>query len=88
MNRDAYTTQVFEEHLLTRSYTHLSEPTAKQRLSNTQQLLINNFESHRHELNQPVIEYFTKRFSDTPLYSNFLWYAKSPQNSNETSTSS
>ncbi len=71
MNRDTYITQVFEEHLLTRSYTQLSEPTAKQRLSNTQQLLVNNFEAHRHELSQPEIEYFTRSFKThhrTPIF--------------------
>jgi len=71
MNRDAYITQVFEEHLLTRSYTQLSEPPAKQRLSNTQQLVINNFESNCHELSQPEIEYFTRSFQThhrTPIF--------------------
>jgi len=71
MNRDTYITQVFEEHLLTASYTQLSEPIANQRLSNTRELLKNNFESHRHELSQPEIEYFTRSFQKhhrTPIF--------------------
>ena len=71
MNRDTYITQVFEEHLLTTSYTQLSEPIANQRLANTRELLKNNFESHCHELSQPEIEYFTRSFQKhhrTPIF--------------------
>jgi len=71
MNRDAYITQVFQEHLLTTSYTQLSEHVAIQRLTNTQQLLIDNFESHRHELSQQEIEYITRSFQGhhrTPIF--------------------
>ena len=42
----------------------LSEQTAHSRLAETKQWLIDTFESHRHVLSQPEIDYFTRSFEE------------------------
>jgi hypothetical protein len=63
-NRDDYIKQVLQEHLLSPTYTQLSETIAFQRLAETKELLINSFETYRHLLSQPEIDYFTRSFQE------------------------
>jgi hypothetical protein len=64
LNRDAYITQVLQEHLLSTTYQQLSEQTAHDSLAATKQRLIETFEAHRHILSQPEIDYFTRSFEE------------------------
>ncbi len=64
LNRDDYITQVLQEHLLSSTYTQLTEDIASQKLTETQQLLIDSFETHQHLLSQPEIDYFTRSFQE------------------------
>jgi hypothetical protein len=64
LNRDDYIRQVLQEHLLSPTYMHLAEIIASQRLAETKQLLINSFETYRHLLSQPEIDYFTRSFQE------------------------
>jgi hypothetical protein len=71
INRDAYITQVLQEHLLNPTYLQLSPEIATCRIGQTKQLLIDAFNTYKDMLTQPEIDFFMRSFKNhhrTPIF--------------------
>jgi len=81
LNRDKYIKQVLTEHLLTPSYLKMTSNLATPQNSHTKQLLITNFQTYKHTLSQPELDFFTRSFKDqhpTPIFNGLLKVHKTP----------
>jgi len=71
MNRDNYIKQCLTEHLLTHNYKKLPNIIAMNMITSTKNTLKNIFNTHKHQLSQAEITYFTRSFKlhhRTPIF--------------------
>ncbi len=71
MNREEYIKQVLTEHLLTPSYLKMNTNLATAQISHTKQLLITTFQTFKHTLSRPELDFFTRSFKNqhrTPIF--------------------
>jgi hypothetical protein len=71
MNRDNYIKQCLTEHLLTHNYKKLPNIIAMNMITSTKNTLNNIFNTHKHQLSQAEITYFTRSFKlhhRTPIF--------------------
>jgi len=71
MNREEYIKQVLTEHLLTPSYLKMNANLATAQISHTKQLLITTFQTFKHTLSRPELDFFTRSFKNqhrTPIF--------------------
>jgi hypothetical protein len=62
INRADYINQAINEHLLTPDYENLNPTTAHNKLTETRDLLIQTYNTHKHSLTEAEIQYFSRSF--------------------------
>jgi hypothetical protein len=71
VNRADYINQAITEHLLTPDYENLNPTTARKKLTETRDLLIQTYNRHKHSLTEAEIQYFSRSFKQqhrTPIF--------------------